>query len=435
MAPVPIKCVLSVSSEDKQNPARNLLSPGQGGKWLCAANNRSRTSEVVVELSKRAKITALEICNFGSAFVEVLVCDPSCPDQEVTLLPVSTLMSVQESRTGRNKNKMALYTKDKLSGSATSKKWNQIKIRCIQKYNLDTQFGLRSISFFTDSRDPASGVTDRTLASSFASHPSVTTPSASTPKQETPPSDQQRHKYPSLPSSAPVVTSKFGPSLKDRAKLKAQTPNRPKSQRVARSEEDYEFSGIEKQSRLFRSCVGQKSDEKGNAVKGSNQILEKISAEKEKYRKALEPQYQRKKLLKKELPKAETMTMRDFVESYKESKSSAELTGACRKLSSHDNDYEIGEEPEVKWGWGKCGTRRKKGSCRSKHNSAWLTKRKRLGSMIEHCSDILMKAGHGTSECGTAFKYTDDEDDEDEEEEEEGGGGDDNNPKNKVSSL
>ena len=331
-----------------------------------------------MELSKRAKITALEICkqsknkvlkkgareyrcntvlanachvqlintsydysgNFGSAFVEVLVCDPSCPDQEVTLLPVSTLMSVQESRTGRNKNKTALYTKDKLSGSATSKKWNQIKIRCIQKYNLDAQFGLRSISFFTDSRDPASGVTDRTLASSLASRPSVMTPSASTPKQETPPSDQQRHKYPSLPSSAPVVTSnlsRIGPSLKDKAKLKPQTPNRPKSQHVVRSEgeEDYEFSGIEKQSRLFHGCVGQKSDEKSDVVKGSNQILEKISAEKEKYRKALEPQYQRKKLLKKDLPKAEALTMRDFVESYKESKSSAELAGACRKLSSH----------------------------------------------------------------------------------------------------
>ena len=89
----------------------------------------------------------------------------------------------------------------------------------------------------------------------------------------------------------------------------------------------------------------------------------------------------------------------------------------------------------MKWGWGKfSGTRRKKGSHRSKGNSSWLSKRKRLDSMIEHCSDILMKAGHGTSECGTALKYTDD-DEEADDDDGDGDGDNDEDPKNKVSGL
>ena len=66
-----------------------------------------------------------------------------------------------------------------------------------------------------------------------------------------------------------------------------------------------------------------------------------------------------------------------------------------------DNDYEIGEEPESTWGWNKftgkpkrlkssAGGRRKKGR---NGDTGWLSKRKKLSSMIEHCSDVLSKAG------------------------------------------
>ena len=81
MAPIPLKSIASVSSEvsslvffsylllsgrlptqDALNPASNLLSPVPGGKWLCAAANKTRTAEVVLELAKRARIIGLEIC-------------------------------------------------------------------------------------------------------------------------------------------------------------------------------------------------------------------------------------------------------------------------------------------------------------------------------------------------------------------------------------
>ncbi len=77
-------------------------------------------------------------------------------------------------------------------------------------------------------------------------------------------------------------------------------------------------------------------NESGNDPLKTNQILERISADKDKYRGSTSCSnfpYQKKKLLKRDLPKAEVM--RDFVDSYKEKKGSVEMAGACRKMSSH----------------------------------------------------------------------------------------------------
>ena len=269
--------------------------------------------------------------NFGSAFVEVLVSDSSSPDQCVTLLPVSMLMSSVESRSGRNKNKMAIYGKDKLSIAATSRKWNRVNIRCIQKYDKDSQFGLRAVSFFTESRDPGPGAAaDRAMTSPLLHRPVVTTPpSSSTPRQELSQSSQRRQKL--LPT--PWSTKSDGATPRDGSRLKWTPSRRSSNVKSEGSEKDFEFSGIEKQSRLFHSCMQRKPEDSDGAIKGSNQILDRISADKDKYRGVLSPQYSRKKLLKRELPKAEVM--KDFIESYKERKASSELAGACRKMSSH----------------------------------------------------------------------------------------------------
>lgn len=75
-------------------------------------------------------------------------------------------------------------------------------------------------------------------------------------------------------------------------------------------------------------------------------------------------------------------------------------------FSFSDNDYEIGEEPEQTWGWSKSkchgsGRGRRRVGKRTNESSGgilpWLSKRKKLDSMIECCSDILKRAGHGSS--------------------------------------
>ena len=266
--------------------------------------------------------------NFGSAFIEVLVSDSS-HEEEMTLLHAAMLMTAVESRTGRNKTNKKCYSKDKLSGSAVTKKWNRVKVRCMQKYNLDIQFGLRSLSIFTDTRDPNAlpGLSPENMPA--ASH--LPSPSLVKPKQETPPHrnhHQSSQKYPSLPSS------KYRTSPASREEPSRASSHTPKRLKESTEElfEDFEFSGVERQSRLFHDCMKGKATTDPDDKTPSNRILDKIAAEKEKYRES-GPSYQRKKLLKKGLSKADLM--RDFVESYKERKSSVELTGASRKLSSH----------------------------------------------------------------------------------------------------
>ena len=275
--------------------------------------------------------------NFGSAFVEVLVSDTGDLDQtDVTLLHMSMLMTYQESRTGRNRNKMAVYGKDKLAASATCRKWNRVKIRCVQKHDLKTQFGLRSISFFADSHNPEVAL-ERGVTSPRLCKP-LTAKSAAPKHEQTHSSKQQQLKLPSLPSSSIPHNSRTGGDegvtpKSDRAKR--QPSSRTRSEEKSTTDTDFEFSGVEKQSRLFRDCLhGPEGSEDKTTPTGSNPILERISADKEKYRESLNPLYPRKRLLKRKLPKAEGK--RDFAQSYKDSKSiSNEMSGACRRMSSH----------------------------------------------------------------------------------------------------
>lgn len=47
--------------QDSLNPSSNLLGLGSGRKWLVAREERSRKAEVVLELSKKARLGAVEI--------------------------------------------------------------------------------------------------------------------------------------------------------------------------------------------------------------------------------------------------------------------------------------------------------------------------------------------------------------------------------------
>ena len=276
--------------------------------------------------------------NFGSAFVEVLVSDSGSPEEQyITLLHMTMLMSVQESRTNRNGNKVIVCGRDKLSTPALSRKWNRVKIRCVQKYNQETQFGLRTIAFFTDSHD-------KRLEENVTSPSSFLQPvpsSRSISKTQSSQNDHQ-YKYPSLPSSESLDarTCKMGtltPARNGVTSSKSLTPKQTLKDQNKNGEarDDFEFSGVEKQSRLFRDCIYSKPDDpnSGTTSKRSNQILERIAAEKNKYKVSSTPLYSRKNLLKKDLPKAEVM--RDFVESYKDKKGNMGMAGACRRMSSH----------------------------------------------------------------------------------------------------
>ena len=58
-----------------------------------------------------------------------------------------------------------------------------------------------------------------------------------------------------------------------------------------------------------------------------------------------------------------------------------------------DNDYEIGEEPEHTWGWNRYKGKAKTGRKRhSKKLDGWLSKRKKINTLIDECDAILTSA-------------------------------------------
>jgi len=251
----------------------------------------------------------------------------------MTLLPQSTLMTVPDSRRGRNKTRSMTYRRDKLSSAAMTKKWNRVKLRCRQPFNLTDQFGLQFVAISSDIADSSSVVltpphTPRLLSPSTPSTPTLSTSTSTTPESE---NMIARHgkRFPTLPNiKSPAVSSDKNDQVK------VSTPKRPLREN---SNIDFEFSGVEKQSRLFRNALrGTPSDTCSEKV---NPILEKIMSEREKYRKssselAMCDTYERKKLLKKDLPKAETNV--DFAASYDKSKSKhKDVAIAMSKVYAH----------------------------------------------------------------------------------------------------
>ena len=251
--------------------------------------------------------------NFGSAFVEVLVSNNGSPDDYTTLLPSSMLMSIANSRGGRGKTTTLKCGREKLSKTAVDLKWSLVKIQISQKFNLTEQFGLQHVALHNDTptsykpfrqSDPTSTPTHTPLSPPTQSAHSVSTP---------------RHRIPPLPGHLTPT--------EHAQKIKNGTPKRT-SRTLSDEEEDYEFAGIERQSRLFKNCVRRKPSD-GDTKPEPNSILNRISSDKKKYSEKLtfDPSYQRRRLLKKELPKAESTV--DFAETFKEedTKKSLGLSG------------------------------------------------------------------------------------------------------------
>ena len=268
-------------------------------------------------------------------------------------------MTIPDSKAGRGRTKTKTFTsKDKLSSAAVGKKWNRIKVKCIQKHSQE-QFGLQYITFSNDAggyRDPPSisgGEGTSSVSSSSSSRHHLLTPpqliapprpnTLATPKSE-PVAVNNRPRLPSLQkSSTPAMAV-----VKSEASIK--TPKRPLRERNSSQEReveedvDFEFSGVEKQSRFFRNCLKGKPSTTSDhsSEKEPNPILERIITEREKYSESSSNGlYQRRKLLKRELPKADVTV--DFTAGYKESSSEVkkkaaagrELSSSWRRMATH----------------------------------------------------------------------------------------------------
>ena len=288
--------------------------------------------------------------NMASAFVEVLVSSSAEDDHGidyVSLLPQSILMSSEESKSGRNLTRTKLFSQgkennlirsklfnlsfslrssssDKLSKVALDKKWKYVKVMCLQPYSTDRQFGLRFIKFYSHATAASSSTllseTRSPLSSILSPSKSEMLTSFRTPQARKLKSHSYNHNS-SLTPNASLGTSPTSihtpklPSLKtvrggDRVSSVTTTPKRIFT---TDDSQEFEFSGIEKQSRLLKNTLkGDKS------TIGDNIILSRIAAEKSQKEIEVKSGFARKKLLHKELPKTAANEGVDFTATYKE---------------------------------------------------------------------------------------------------------------------
>lgn len=157
--------IVSFSSEDLAFPACNLLSDDPAKKWKCCTRGEDSVS-VVLQLEQATKITALDIGNEHSAYIEVLVNRSSNGFSEdfKVLLASSSFMSALDSRQSTNVNKVRMFPHGQLSKPACDEKWDRIKIVCTQPFNKHVQYGISFITFHsTELKEQKAEVTTKAL--------------------------------------------------------------------------------------------------------------------------------------------------------------------------------------------------------------------------------------------------------------------------------
>jgi len=146
--------IISFSSEDKNYQAKNLLNSSDGGKWKCEKNGE-RSASLVMQLEKAVIISSIDIGNFGSAFVEVLV-NRSARDVNdfQVLLNAAGFMNSSESRMGTSIARVRMFDRSKFSEKIASEKWDQIKCVCSQPFNKNMSYGLSFITIHYNDEKP-----------------------------------------------------------------------------------------------------------------------------------------------------------------------------------------------------------------------------------------------------------------------------------------
>lgn len=166
MSFIKIQHIVSVSSEDKNFPAENLLKDGEYKKWKCEKGGQKQAS-VVMQFEKASKIHSVDIGNEGSAFVEVLVGRLSDNEQNYQVfLVASSFMSPKESQDGTNSNRVRIFGSDKFTKELADEKWDRVKIVCTQPFNKTAQYGLAFVKFHSTSESSQTKQSEKTPPSS-----------------------------------------------------------------------------------------------------------------------------------------------------------------------------------------------------------------------------------------------------------------------------
>ncbi|KAG5674603.1 hypothetical protein PVAND_004557 [Polypedilum vanderplanki] len=140
----------SFSSEDPNFPAKNLINTDVTKRWKCAKPGE-KSAFVVLKLDKPYQITQIDIGNEFSSMIEILVgnSQQEPPDFREILMSTS-FMTLIEARNETNPHRLRIFNKGLFVSGVAEKKWDLIKILCVQNYNNRKQYGISFINLFTN---------------------------------------------------------------------------------------------------------------------------------------------------------------------------------------------------------------------------------------------------------------------------------------------
>ncbi|XP_012372548.1 short transient receptor potential channel 2-like isoform X1 [Octodon degus] len=145
MAPVKISHVVSFSSQDPKYPVENLLTPdSQRGPWLSCPRDKSGQLKVELQLERAVRISYIDIGNCGCAFLQIDVGRSSWSLDRpfITLLPATMLMSLADSKQGKNRSGVRMFKDDDFLAPASGESWDRLRLSCSQPFTQHQPFGL-----------------------------------------------------------------------------------------------------------------------------------------------------------------------------------------------------------------------------------------------------------------------------------------------------
>ncbi|XP_053418763.1 protein XNDC1N isoform X2 [Nycticebus coucang] len=145
MAPVKISHVVSFSSQDPKYPVENLLNTNsQRRPWLSSPQDKSGQLKVELQLERAVPIGYIDVGNCGCAFLQIDVGRSSWSLDKpfITLLPATMLMSLTDSKQGKNRSRVRMFKADDFLAPASEESWDRLRLTCSQPFIRYQSFGL-----------------------------------------------------------------------------------------------------------------------------------------------------------------------------------------------------------------------------------------------------------------------------------------------------
>uniref|UniRef100_A0A8D2JJ80 Transient receptor ion channel domain-containing protein n=1 Tax=Sciurus vulgaris TaxID=55149 RepID=A0A8D2JJ80_SCIVU len=133
------------NGRDPKYPVENLLNPdSQRGPWLSCPQDKSGQLKVELQLERAVPISYIDIGNCGCAFLQIDVGRSSWSLDRpfITLLPATMLMSLTDSKQGKNRSGVRMFKNDDFLAPASGESWDRLRLTCSQPFTRHQSFGL-----------------------------------------------------------------------------------------------------------------------------------------------------------------------------------------------------------------------------------------------------------------------------------------------------